>query len=162
MSMTRKRPWNLVDTAVYSLCTLREEEWNMNICTYVTPVTLHPKRYMVAVALGTYTHDLMSSSEEAVLQLLAADQAPIVRVLGRKSGRTYDKQSYLRRKDALASWEAMPVLREAVAWIYLRKCDCLEAGDHTLFLMEVLRHKHIRDSPPLTNALLVAQKIIRA
>lgn len=51
MSTPKKRkPWNAVSEQVYSISSKSIDGiCNMNIATYVTPVTMHPKRYTVAV-----------------------------------------------------------------------------------------------------------------
>ena len=39
-----KRPWNIIDSPIYSLQSVDEEgKINMNICTYVTAVSMKPK-----------------------------------------------------------------------------------------------------------------------
>ena len=45
-----RKPWNLPHLPVHSLMTFDAEgRINMNICTYVTAVSLDPKRYAIAV-----------------------------------------------------------------------------------------------------------------
>ena len=48
-SVAMTRPWNLLNLPVYSLATYQGEKVNMNICTYVSAVSMKPKQYMVAV-----------------------------------------------------------------------------------------------------------------
>ena len=44
-----KRPWNIISPPVYSLVTYDEEgKVNMNICTYVSAVSMKPKMYSIA------------------------------------------------------------------------------------------------------------------
>ncbi|MFN8182351.1 MAG: hypothetical protein U0X34_10930 [Bacteroidia bacterium] len=66
----RKRPWNLIDVPVYSLVTRNGDETNMNLCTYVTAISLKPKRYVVGVFGDSCTYDRMRTSDKAVLQFL--------------------------------------------------------------------------------------------
>ena len=43
-----KRPWNIVDHAVYSLVSYdNENNINMNICTYVSAISMKPKVFMI-------------------------------------------------------------------------------------------------------------------
>lgn len=132
-----KRPWNQIDEAVYSLVTQADGQANMNICTYVSPVSMQPKLYAIAVYRNTHTLSLLEKSEQAVLQFLAADQYRLVRVLGQKTGKTYDKLKYLQKKDWLEQWKAFPVLKNTAARLLLRKQQRMEAGDHVLFLFGV-------------------------
>ena len=53
-----KRPWNIVDHAVYSLVSYdNENNINMNICTYVCAISIKPKVFMIAIYYGTKTYD---------------------------------------------------------------------------------------------------------
>ena len=155
-----KKPWNLPDLPVYSLATYAEGGFNMNICTYVSAVSMKPKRFMVAVYEGTKSLENMLVSEYAVLQLLHASQGPLVRPLGKKSALHYDKQSYLHKKNALAEWENYTVLKDASAWMLLRKLDSMPAGDHRMFLCDVVKHRVNIPEPLLTLDALREQKII--
>ena len=70
-----KRPWNLIDLPVYSLLTLDEEGViNMNICTYVSAVSMQPKIYSVAIDYKTKTYQNLTNSQVAVLQLLTKEE----------------------------------------------------------------------------------------
>ena len=51
-----KRPWNIINPAVYSLITYDEHDTlNMNICSYVSAVSLKPKLYLIAIDYSTKT-----------------------------------------------------------------------------------------------------------
>lgn len=157
-----KRPWNLIDAPVYSLLSHVDGRPNMNICTYVSAVSMQPKQYAVAVFHGSHTQQGVHKGQPLVLQLLADDQYGLVRALGHRSGRDHDKLAPLRKKDLLHTWEGHPALRQAVALLLLEPLDMLPAGDHDLWLMEVRRHSVQRDAPPLTLDALRRRKLIRA
>jgi flavin reductase (DIM6/NTAB) family NADH-FMN oxidoreductase RutF len=136
-----KRPWNIPNLPVYSLATYHEQKVNMNICTYVAAVSMNPKRYMVAVYHQTRTLFNIQHSNTAVLQLLSKEHISVVNTLGKKSGQDYDKQSYLTKKRLLEKWEKLSVLTNSAAWIKLKKIWAKEAGDHALFLFDVVAFK---------------------
>ena len=79
-----KRPRNIIDAAVYSLATYHNDTVNMNICTYVTAISMQPKLYAIAVYNHTKTLDNLIQSSSAVLQLLHKDQYKLVKMLGKK------------------------------------------------------------------------------
>ncbi|HMP93048.1 MAG TPA: hypothetical protein PKD90_09280, partial [Phnomibacter sp.] len=54
MSLTRKKPWNRPALPVYSVSSQGTRP-NMHICTYVSSVSMQPKRIMVALYKGTLT-----------------------------------------------------------------------------------------------------------
>jgi flavin reductase (DIM6/NTAB) family NADH-FMN oxidoreductase RutF len=157
-----KRPWNLIDAPVYSLLTCKEGRTNMNICTYVTAVSMQPKQFAVAVFHGSYTQSQVTVGTPVVLQLLAEGQHGLVRHLGKQSGYILDKHAYLLRKNQLKDWQGFDVLREAVAWMVLQPLSMQAAGDHDVWLMEVQRFKVNREVAPLTLSELRRRKLVRA
>ena len=47
-----KRPWNIINPPIYSLVTYDEtDNLNMNICSYVSAVSLKPKLYSIAMTI---------------------------------------------------------------------------------------------------------------
>lgn len=155
-----KKPWNLPDLPVYSLATMGENGFNMNICTYVSAVSLHPKRFMVAVYHGTRSLENMYASEQAVLQLLDTAQMGLVRNLGKKSALQFDKQTWLHKKKVLSEWQSFTVLRDAAAWMLLQKLWHQDAGDHVMFLFDVIGYKVNNPDNILTLDALRQHKIV--
>lgn len=70
----------------------------MNIMTYVIPVSMKPKHYIIAIYDDTRSLENWQSTHRGILQILAPSHAPLVRVLGKKSGKVYDKMAYLTKK----------------------------------------------------------------
>jgi flavin reductase (DIM6/NTAB) family NADH-FMN oxidoreductase RutF len=77
---------------------LKESPRNMNIMTYVIPVSISPKHYIIALYHDTQSLSNWQSSHRGILQILAPDHSSLVRVLGKKSGKSYDKMKYLSKK----------------------------------------------------------------
>ncbi len=156
-----QRPWNIPSFPVYSLATYLYEAINMNICTYVTPVSMHPKLYCVAIYQNTKTMDWLNQSKEAVLQLLHADQYKLVRTLGQKSGFNYNKQQWLEKNLYLTQWKTLPVLENAAAYIHLQKISTFSSGgDHVLFVFKALQYQSL-SANILTTDILSKKKLIR-
>jgi flavin reductase (DIM6/NTAB) family NADH-FMN oxidoreductase RutF len=132
-----KRPWNLIDLPVYSLATYANGQTNMNICTYVTAISMQPKLYAIAIYQDTKTLDNMYTQEKAVLQLLHPLQYNMVKYLGQKSGRNMDKHAYLQKRKCLQTWHGYDVLQGCAALILLQKIDFKPTGDHVLFTFQV-------------------------
>jgi flavin reductase (DIM6/NTAB) family NADH-FMN oxidoreductase RutF len=134
-----KRPWNLADLPIYSLATYDGDKVNMNICTYVSAVSMKPKRYMVAVYQNTQSLDNILKSKTSVLQLLGKQHISLLNALGKKSGKQYDKENYLSRRKQLEIWNDRKVLANCAGLMELEKLWSKEAGDHTMFLFDVKR-----------------------
>lgn len=134
-----KRPWNLTNIPIYSLATYDNDRVNMNICTYVSAVSMKPKRYMVAVYHNTQSLQNILKSKTAVLQLLGKHHLSLVNTLGKKSGLRYDKENYLTKKKQLDFWIDKKVLTDCAGLIEVEKIWWKDAGDHTMFLFNVKR-----------------------
>jgi flavin reductase (DIM6/NTAB) family NADH-FMN oxidoreductase RutF len=94
-----RKIWNRPEGAVWSLSTRSVSEvGNMNICTYVTVMSLKPKLMMVAVYKNTQTLKNIALGKTVVLQLLTEELAPVVRVCGRQSGKLIDKIARLQKR----------------------------------------------------------------
>lgn len=156
-----RRPWNLVDVPVYSLATFDGDRVNMNICTYVSAVSMKPKMYMIGVYYNTHTIELLKKNPNPVLQLLHQDHASLVRSLGKKSGNSFDKHGYLQNKQQLTYWNGKQVLKNACAYLELETIDHKNiGGDHELYWFKVLKSKTNSEEGILMFQDLVNQKII--
>lgn len=160
--MTNPRPWNRVDLPVYSVSSWHGEEQNMHICTYVSAVSMQPKRYMVALYHGTKTLELVEKNGHFLLQLLSDRQYPLVRLLGQKSGHRANKIASLKKRGLLEIYKGRVYLKEALALVECRVLDSMDGGDHTMFLCEVVSYRNINPGSPLTTGLLKEKKIVRA
>ena len=159
--MGLKRPWNIVDVPVYSLATYDGENLNMNICTYVTAISMKPKIFMIAVYYNTLTIDRLSEGHNAVLQILNKDHISLIKALGKKSGRSFDKKRYLEKKDLLDSWNGKTVLKNACGYLELAQMDRKDVGgDHELFWFEVKKSKTVSEEGVLMFQDLVRERVI--
>lgn len=157
-----RKPWNRVDLPVYSVSCRDESRHNMHICTYVSAVSMHPKRYMVALYHGTLTLELVDRTGSFLLQLLASDQYNLVRLLGQQSGHDRDKIQALRKRDLIVPYKDQFYLKDALAILECQVLDTLEGGDHKIFLCGISAHRNLREGDPLTISILRNKGIIRA
>ncbi len=133
-----KRPWNIVDMPVYSLVTFHAGQVNMNICTYVSAVSMKPKLFMVAVDYKTQTYENLETCDKAVLQILHKDHKSLVSLLGKRSGKNLNKHKKLEEKKMLTTWNGHQVLNGACGYLLLKlKERANVGGDHELFYFNV-------------------------
>jgi flavin reductase (DIM6/NTAB) family NADH-FMN oxidoreductase RutF len=158
--MLRKKPWNRVNLPVYSVSS-KGDKPNMHICTYVSAVSMQPKRIMVALYHGTQTLINVEKDNEFVLQLLADHQFNLVNQLGKQSGKNIDKISRLTKRKLLIDWDGYPVLEDALAVMKLTVCNQMEGGDHRLYLCDVANYKNLNEGAALTTSILGEKGIIR-
>ena len=156
-----KRPWNIIDLPVYSLLSNDiNGNINMNICTYVSAVSMKPKIYSIAIDFKTKTYDNLIASDRVVLQLLSKKNISLVRTLGKKSGKKIDKNNYLKKKK-LFNWKGYEVLENVCALVELVKIEEIKInGDHHIFLFDTVSYKSFSDKDILTTKDLIEKKII--
>jgi len=160
IQMTKKKPWNRVNLPVYSVSS-KGVKPNMHICTYVSAVSMQPKRMMVALYHGTQTLENVEMTSEFVLQLLAEKQYNLVTLLGKQTGKKIDKIARLQKRKIVTEWEGFTVLTEALALMKLKVVNQMEGGDHCMYLCDVISYKNCNEGNPLTTGILGEKGIIR-
>ena len=107
-----------------------------------------PQRPRLSVSLwkGNFTRDLVEQSGAFALHLLRDDQDALVYHFGLQSGRTVDKFAALEHEPGRTG---APLLRDCLALWECRVVATMDAGDHTLFLGEVVQGIVRGDGAPL-------------
>jgi flavin reductase (DIM6/NTAB) family NADH-FMN oxidoreductase RutF len=146
---------------------------NMNICTYVSAMSMVPKRYAIGVYYHTKTLENLEKDAKVFLQLLCKEQWPLVRNLGQKSGMSFDKHDFLSRKNKgdiqhphkqpyqCTRWQDAILLKHALAFIELKPVWNQSAGDHELFLFDVVNYHTNRVDSPLMVSDLREKGLVR-
>ncbi len=159
--MIRKKPWNRVNLPVYSISSRTEAGSNMHMITYASQISMQPKRFVCGIYKDTQTLINVQASGEFVLQLLAAPQYRLFNLLGKKSGKTVDKIGQLKKRNELTTWNDFYVLKNCLAVMQLKVISHFEAGDHEIFLCEVVAYKNLHEGDVLTLDTLREKKLIR-
>lgn len=156
-----RKPWNAVNFPVYSLITWdMNGSINMNICTYVTPISMKPKKYAIGIYHNTKTLNNLQNSEIAILQFLSIQQKNLISVLGKKSGNTFNKGAYLKKNQLLKKCFQLDVLCDCFAYVLLKKANCFPAGDHDIYIFDVLKSKSQPGLDCLHFQTLIDEKLI--
>jgi flavin reductase (DIM6/NTAB) family NADH-FMN oxidoreductase RutF len=157
-----KRPWNRVDYAVWSLSTIDSNGiYNMNICTYVVPVSMNPKQFCVAIYQGTKTYENIFNSKKAVLQLLGEHQSDVVRNLGKTSGHDRNKVSIVNKKHPIITTQGLAVMNDSLAYCLIKFDQIVKTGgDHDVIIGNVVSYKNLNEGTVLTTQKLSELKII--
>jgi len=134
----------------------------MNICSYVTAVGMKPKVMLVALYHGTKSRENIVVGEPVRLQLLAENQASLVRLLGQQSGKTINKVARLEKRSLVTYHAEWPYLIGVVGYLDLKVINLIDAGlDHDLALCEVLYQNNLSDDVILTTTYLKQNKFTR-
>jgi flavin reductase (DIM6/NTAB) family NADH-FMN oxidoreductase RutF len=123
---------------VYVVTTRLGDRLNGMTASWVSQVSLSPLLLMVSIAPARYSHDLIKESGVFAINVLTADQVDLGKRFGFQSGRRVDKFAGL---EYLAATTGSPILPQAYAFLDMKLVDTFPAGDHTLFVGEVLEAK---------------------
>jgi flavin reductase (DIM6/NTAB) family NADH-FMN oxidoreductase RutF len=123
---------------VYVVTTRLGDRVNGMTAAWVSQVSFSPLLVMVSIAPPRYSHDLIKESGVFAINVLTSEQVDLGKRFGYKSGRKVDKFAGL---DYLTGVTGAPILPQAYAFLELKLVDTFPAGDHTLFIGEVLDAK---------------------
>jgi flavin reductase (DIM6/NTAB) family NADH-FMN oxidoreductase RutF len=145
----RVKPWNRVDGPIYSLATTANGKGNLNICSYVTPISMKPKRFIIGVYKDTKTLANLEINPIGLLNYMAKDQANHIKLtqLG-------DQIEHVG--------EGLFMLKGSIATLRLKFMERLDCGDHWAWLAHVESYENLREAPPLTLDELKKLKLILA
>jgi flavin reductase (DIM6/NTAB) family NADH-FMN oxidoreductase RutF len=131
---------------VYILTAAEGERRNGMTAAWVCQVSFRPLIVAVSVAPERYTFDLIDKSGYFALCALKAGQEKDAKHFGFVSGRKGDKFEGYKIS---AAANGSPVLEDSVAYLECKVVERVLAGDHTLFLGEVVDGKVLQGGEPL-------------
>ncbi len=142
---------------------------NANIVTWLTQTAMGGKVLAVALYKIDYTIELVRESGVLNVNLLATDQTALIRRLGQQSGRPVQggpglgggKDKFKNLPHALDD-RGCPYLTEAIGYAQCRVLHSIDAGDHELFVCDVLKQVVLNaDKAVMTYQLLKEKKLVR-
>ncbi len=132
---------------VYIITAQASGKKNGMTAAWVSQVSFNPPLIMVAIAPARFTHGLIKASGFFAINTLSEDQVELAKYFGTHSGKDVDKFSTIPYIEA---GSGSPVLKEAMAYVECKLVNAFEAGDHTLFIGEVLEGEILKpDKQPL-------------
>jgi flavin reductase (DIM6/NTAB) family NADH-FMN oxidoreductase RutF len=132
---------------VYVVTTRLGDKVNGMTAAWVSQVSLNPLLVMVSIAPPRYSHTLIQESGVFAINVLTSEQVDLAKRFGYKSGRKIDKFAGL---DYLTATSGAPILPQAYAFLDLKLAHTFTAGDHSLFVGEMLEAKILHpQSQPL-------------
>lgn len=104
-------------------------------CAWAMRVSMSPPLVAVAVGKPRFTHDFIKEGQAFAVSVLAEGQESIGRYFGTVSGREEDKFSRYEHESRVTG---APILMDCAAWLDCRLLHSYDAGDHTIFVGEVV------------------------
>jgi flavin reductase (DIM6/NTAB) family NADH-FMN oxidoreductase RutF len=154
-----KRLLKYKDYDVQSVTTIAGDRKNANIVTWLTQTAMGGKVMAIALYKVDYTIELVRESGILNVNLLSKEQTRLIRKLGHQSGRTTDK---FRNLPYALDDRSCPYLTEAIGYVQCRVLHSTDAGDHELFVCEVLKQVVLNsEKEVMTYSFLREKKLIR-
>ena len=114
--------------------------------SWVSQVSERPPYVAVAVRDDRYTHGVVLDSSTFALSVLRDDQVDVATHFAETSGEYHDK---LHGIPYGQSPNGSPILLDCLAYLDCRVLDTARAGDHTVFIGEVIAGESYRSDYPL-------------
>ncbi len=124
-----------VPTGVHVVTARVGEKINGMTAAWATQVSFKPPMIAVAIAEPRHTYGMIKESGLFCLNALPSQALELARHFGFKSGRKVDKFQDIAYKNAQ---KGSPVLEDAYAYLECQVVHAYEAGDHVLFVGEVV------------------------
>lgn len=131
---------------VYVISTKADDKVNALTAAWVAHASFNPPLVSIAVGKTRYTHDLIKKAGVFAINILGKGEIPIGKHFGLTSGKNVDKFSNIEYESKVTG---SPILKDALAFLDCRVVSSLEAGDHTIFVGEVLEAGILKDEDPL-------------
>lgn len=124
---------------------------NMMPAGWVMRASGTPPMFATAIARGHYTNELIRQAGEFVIAFPSQGMGEAIWFCGSRSGRDIDKVAKAGLKLSPAKQVKTPLLADAYINLECRLVSITEAGDHTIFVGEVVA-AHLSDAAgPLVN-----------
>ena len=142
----KKRILRSVPYGLYALTTVDGDEVNVFTATWVSQCSFEPPLLMVAVRCDSYSHEMLRRGGAFALNLVGKDQQE---VLSRFFKTVHRVGSKLNDVSFHTGATGAPLLDLAVSALECRVTHFHEAGDHSIFVGEIIAAHVFRDEPPL-------------
>lgn len=120
---------------VYVISTAFEGRMNALTAAWVARASFVPPLITVSIGKTRFSHAMILGSGVFAVSVLGEDDIEMGRHFGLKTGRKTDKFEGI---DYETKVTGCPVLKECIAWLDCRVVSSHDAGDHTIFIGEVL------------------------
>jgi flavin reductase (DIM6/NTAB) family NADH-FMN oxidoreductase RutF len=146
------------DVHSITTCTI-DGRRNANIATWVMQTSMGGTHLVVALYQPDLTIELVKESGILNVNLLAEDQTSLIRKLGQQSGRQKDK---FKNLPYALDERGCPYLTESVGYAQCQVISQTNAGDHELFICEVMKQVVLHpDKRVMTNEFIKEKKLVR-
>jgi flavin reductase (DIM6/NTAB) family NADH-FMN oxidoreductase RutF len=131
---------------VFVITTKHGDNVNGMTAVWVTRASFKPPMLSVAIGKTRYSHELIKESGVFAVNILSDKQVVQGKHFGFKSGRITDK---LKDVEYTTGKTGSPILKDISGYLDCRVSKTCNAGDHTIFVGEVIDAGSFDDYHPL-------------
>lgn len=122
-------------SGVTIVTTIHEGQFKGTTVSSFTSVSLDPPLILICLAQKLYTHQLLQQSGVFAVNILKAEQVEWGKLFAGMYPEIEDRFADI---DVHTAKTGSPLFREALGWLDCRIVHAYPAGDHTIFVAEVL------------------------
>jgi len=119
-------------------CISKDGKPNIMTAVWATPVSFDPPYLAICIGKKRYSHNLIKETKEFALNFPSAEMKDAVVICGSISGKNTDKFKEANLTQLKAKKIKAPLIKECLASIECKVVNEINAGDHTIFVGEVL------------------------
>lgn len=120
---------------VYVISTRLDDKVNAMTAAWVSRASFEPPLVTVAIGKARYTYEMIVKSGVFAVNVLSNEHISVGKHFGLKSGRKSDKFAGI---DYETKSTGSPILKECTAWMDCRVISSIDAGDHVVFVGEIV------------------------
>jgi len=144
----KKTVLRLFTYGLYAVTAKHGAEMSIMTANWLTQCSFEPPLLMLAVESDSHSRQVIESSGAFAINLYESGQRELAGNLGRTFGQHPEKISDVAWKPGPLT--GSPLLDSAPAWVECQIVSSLPAGDHILFVAEVVEVGLNREGVPLT------------
>jgi len=145
--MSKKEEVNVSPFSAYKLhpmhtvlvsCVGRNGKPNIITLAWAMPTSINPPLVAISIAPKRHSHALIEETKEFVVNVPTMKILKETLFCGRRSGRNYDKFKEASLTPSPAKKVKLPIIKECAAHLECKLQSQFAAGDHTIFVGEIV------------------------
>ncbi|MGH2521244.1 MAG: flavin reductase family protein [Anaerolineales bacterium] len=133
---------------LYAVAAKHGDEMSAMTVNWINQCSFDPPMLMLAVESDSHSRQVIEASGAFAVNIYETDQRELAGKLGMTTAKHPEKVEGLTWNSGPAT--GSPLLDSALGWVECKVVNTLPAGDHTLFLAEVVEVGLNREGVPLT------------
>ncbi len=144
--MSIEKAFRQIQNGVFVITTRNEDRVNGMTAVWVARSSFKPPLLSVSIGKSRFSHDMINKSKVFAVNILSEKQIAEGKYFGFKSGRTTDK---FKGVEYTTGKTGSPILKGIAGYFDCMVVNSCDAGDHTIFVGEVLDAEVYENNLPL-------------